>query len=204
MRLEREQELYCSLLFWSCLWKFFLFPSQFFNKIIEIMNVVFLRIYVWIQCNNIYQYNLKAVVQSKKLENGTVCLSFMRRNLPFPRVPGSTAELSPSQQWQQKEPAGTRVRTMRVKLCVGEICPLVGRENISPPRCAVSGSGGCLNSEEVMRYFILFLETRQLFSHKFTSAPFERWEVCNTWIFFFFSWKYLIISVFNTGNSHFF
>lgn len=100
----------------------------------------------------IYQYNLKAVVQSKKLENDTVCLSFMRRNLPFPRVPGPTAELSPSQQWQQKEPAGTRVRTMRVKLCVGEICPLVGRENISPPLCAVSDSGGCLNPEIPRRW----------------------------------------------------
>lgn len=147
MWLEREQELYWSLLFWSCLWKFFLFPSQFFNENIEIINVVFLRKYVWIQCNIwfIYQYNLKAVIQSRKLKSDMVPFSFMRRNLPFPRVPGPTAELSPPQQLQQKEPAGTRVRAMRVKSCVGEICPLVGRENISLPLCAVDDSGGCLN-----------------------------------------------------------
>lgn len=66
-----------------------------------------------------------------------VPLGSMRRNVPFPQVPGATAELCPSQQLQQKEAAGSRVmRTMRVKSCVGKICPLVERENIFPSLCA--------------------------------------------------------------------
>lgn len=62
---------------------------------------------------------------------------------------------------------------MRVKLCVGETCPLVERGNIFPCLCAASGSVGWLQPEEVISQFILILETRQLFSHKFPSFPWK-------------------------------
>lgn len=103
---------------------------------------------IWIQYNTwfIYQYNLKAEIQKEmRVRNDTVPLSSMRRNMPFPLGPGQTAELSPSQQLQQKEAAATSVRTTRVKSCVGEICPLVDRESIFPSLHAVSGSVGYLS-----------------------------------------------------------
>lgn len=112
-----------------------LFHSKFFNKNVEIIYVVFLKIYVWIQCTTgfIYQYNLKAVIQGEMtIKDDKVPLMSLRRSMPFPQV--VPHERSPCQQFQQEEAAGPRVRRWGWN-CVWVRPALSWREETSFPVC---------------------------------------------------------------------
>lgn len=162
--------------------------------------------YVWIHYNTwfIYQYHLKAVIQREtRVINDMGPLSSMRRNTPFPRVPGPTAELSPL----------TSVNSRRKLLapgwgwwgwnCVWAISALSWREKISFPHCVQ-----CLIAWAVLilrRWYDSSYWFWKPDNYSVTNLPLlplkgEKRATRGKQFFFFFQ----ITSVFNTGNSHMF